>query len=79
MSKLITRNEGKGICWQSKEEDLLDSYDILEENYSYILESMKDEMFLLENPKCNLFMELLFEKQVVGFVSYDTENGVGDI
>ena len=33
MSKLITRNEGKGFCWQSQEEDMLDSYDILEEKY----------------------------------------------
>ena len=62
----------------SEKSNLVNTQSILEDNYYYIVESMEDEEFKLENPQCNLFKELLYEDKVVGFVTYDLENGVGD-
>ncbi|SDA65734.1 hypothetical protein [Methanobrevibacter millerae] len=44
---------------------------LLQDNYSYILDSMKKENFILKNEKCNLFKEMVFDCKVVGFCSYD--------
>nr|WP_294999210.1 GNAT family N-acetyltransferase [uncultured Methanobrevibacter sp.] len=52
-------------------ENTLDVCEILEEHYLYILESIRNEEFLLKYDECNLFKELVFEKKVVGFCSYD--------
>lgn len=52
-------------------ENTLNVREILEEHYPYILESIRDEEFLLKYDECNLFKELVFERKVVGFCSYD--------
>ena len=49
----------------------MDIMDILENEYSYIYDSIKKENFLLKSYDCSLFKELLYDKKVVGFVSYD--------
>ena len=52
-------------------EDTINVMEILDEYYSYILDSIKKEGFTLKYDECNLFKELVFEKKVVGFCSYD--------
>lgn len=52
-------------------EDTINVVDILDEYYSYIHDSIKKEGFTLKYDECNLFKELVFEKKVVGFCSYD--------
>ena len=52
-------------------ENTLDVSEILDENYDYIVESMKNEGFSIKNPTCSLFKELVFENKVVGFCTYD--------
>ena len=52
-------------------EDVIDVAELLIENYSYIYDSIKKEEFILKQPQCNLFKELVFEEKVVGFCSYD--------
>ena len=52
-------------------EDTLDVVDILKEHYPYILKSINDEDFPLKYDECNLFKELLYDRKVVGFCSYD--------
>lgn len=49
----------------------LDIANILEGEYSYIYDSMREENFLLKSYDCSLFKELLWDKKVVGFVTYD--------
>ena len=49
----------------------LDVSEILNENYEYIVKSMKDEGFSIKSPCCSLFKELIYDKKVVGFCSYD--------
>ena len=52
-------------------EDTLDIPLILNENYPYIINSIKKENFILKSEKCNLFKEIVFNNKVVGFCSYD--------
>lgn len=52
-------------------ENTLDVSEILDENYDYIVESMKNEDFSIKNPTCSLFKELVFDNKVVGFCTYD--------
>lgn len=52
-------------------ENTLDVLEILQENYDYIYESMRQEGFNLKYGECNLFKELVFDNKVVGFCSYD--------
>lgn len=52
-------------------ENTLDVIEILNKNYPYIYNSLKEEEFVLKSEKCNLFKELVFDKKVVGFCSYD--------
>lgn len=52
-------------------ESTLNVSDILNENYPYICNSIKEEDFILKCEECNLFKELVFENKVVGFCSYD--------
>ena len=77
-SDFVLRKDAIPKLYDADVDSFLDSYNIIEENYPYILESMKEEFFLLENPRCHLFKELLYEEKVVGFVSYDLENGFGE-
>ncbi|MDO5825822.1 MAG: hypothetical protein Q4Q22_05540 [Methanosphaera sp.] len=60
------------------DDELLNTEEILQDKYSYISKSISDEGYKLEHPECNLFKELLYEDKVVGFVTYDFTNGVGD-
>ena len=52
-------------------EDTIDITDLLNENYPYIIDSIKKENFILKSEECNLFKELVFDNKVVGFCSYD--------
>jgi len=52
-------------------EDIINVVEILKEHYSYIYDSIEKEGFVLKYDECNLFKELVFEKKVVGFCSYD--------
>ena len=52
-------------------EDTLDVVEILHEHYPYIYDSIEKEGFILKYGQCNLFKELVFDKKVVGFCSYD--------
>ena len=52
-------------------ENTLDVTEILEKHYPYICQSMRDEEFILKYDECNLFKELVYDKKVVGFCSYD--------
>ena len=52
-------------------ENTIDLIDLLNENYPYIIDSIKNENFILKSEKCNLFKELVFDYKVVGFCSYD--------
>ncbi|MBE6488669.1 MAG: hypothetical protein E7Z86_08140 [Methanosphaera stadtmanae] len=74
----IIRNDFIAQVYTSNDIQFLETYTILETDYDYIIESMQEEEFILENPYCNIFKELLYEDKVVGFVTYDLQNGVGD-
>lgn len=52
-------------------EDTIDIIRLLNENYPYIIDSIKKENFILKSEECNLFKELVFDNKVVGFCSYD--------
>ena len=52
-------------------EDTLEITLILNEDYPYIMDSIRKENFILKSEKCNLFKELVFDNKVVGFCSYD--------
>lgn len=52
-------------------ENTFDIISILKDNYAYIYDSIEREDFILKYPECNLFKELIFERQVVGFCTYD--------
>ena len=66
---IITKKDNTQKVFLS--ENTLNVREILKENYCYILDSMEREKFLLKYDECNLFKELVFENQVVGFCSYD--------
>ena len=65
----ISRNDGAQRVFLS--EGILNVVEILQENYPEIYESIQKEGFILKYGQCNLFKELLFENNVVGFCSYD--------
>ena len=52
-------------------ENTLSVSDILKRDYGYILESIQNEGIILKYDECNLFKELVFDRKVVGFCSYD--------
>ena len=52
-------------------ENNLDVLEILKDEYEYIYQSMLGEEFAIKSPYCNLFKELIHDKKVVGFCSYD--------
>lgn len=54
----------------SVQEEYLNSQEILENNYLYILESMQKESFNINNNECSIFNEILYEDKVVGFATY---------
>ena len=45
-------------------EDTLDVISILENNYSYLLDSIKNEGFILKYDKCDFFKELIYDCKV---------------
>ena len=66
---IITKQDNKQRIFLS--ENTLDVVELLNENYPYIYDSIKKENFILKYNECNLFKELVFDKKVVGFCSYD--------
>lgn len=46
-------------------------YNLLLEDYDYILSAMEDESFFMENNYCHLFREIVIDDYVVGFVTYN--------
>ena len=76
MSKInyIIREDGSPKLFSVETEfDFLDLDEILED-YPYILDSMENEEYYIENDICSFFDEILFENKVVGFATYDTRN-----
>ncbi|RAP51209.1 MAG: hypothetical protein BZ138_05725 [Methanosphaera sp. rholeuAM270] len=65
--KYVTRKDSK-----AKEyiDNIINPNKILEENYAYILESMEEESYIIDETPCNLFRELILEEKVVGFATY---------
>ncbi|AMD17475.1 hypothetical protein TL18_05245 [Methanobrevibacter sp. YE315] len=66
---IILKNDNSQKAFLS--EDTFEVVSILKDSYGYILDSMQEEGLILKYPKCNLFKELVFNKQVVGFCTYD--------
>ncbi|WP_296875199.1 GNAT family N-acetyltransferase [uncultured Methanobrevibacter sp.] len=66
---IITKDDNTQKVFLS--ENALDVLEILEAHYPYILDSIKSEGFILKYNECNLFKELVHDKKVVGFCSYD--------
>ena len=52
-------------------ESIIDITELLNSTYQYIMDSIKEENFILKSEECNLFKELVYENKVVGFCSYD--------
>ena len=52
-------------------ENSFDVYDILARDYHYILDEIGREGIILKGKTCNLFKELIFDRKVVGFCTYD--------
>ena len=52
-------------------ENSFDVCDILNKDYGYLLDEIKKEGIILKGKTCNLFKELIFEGNVVGFCTYD--------
>jgi GNAT superfamily N-acetyltransferase len=52
-------------------ENSLNVEDILKRHYPYIYASIESEGFILKYDTCNLFKELICDRKVVGFCSYD--------
>lgn len=52
-------------------ENTVDVIELLGSNYDYICDSIKKEEFILKSHTCNLFKEIVFDRKVVGFCSYD--------
>lgn len=68
-SDLIIRDDNTQKVFLS--ESSFDVMDILVKHYDYILEEIQNEGIILKGQTCNLFKELIFEGNVVGFCSYD--------
>ena len=68
-SELIIRDDNTQKVFLS--ESSFDVMDILNKHYDYILEEIQNEGIILKGQTCNLFKELIFEGNVVGFCSYD--------
>ena len=66
---IISRNDGTQRVFLS--EGTLNVSEILQEYYPEIYDSIQKEGFILKYSQCNLFKELIFENNVVGFCSYD--------
>lgn len=66
---IITKSDNTQKVFLS--ENTINVFDILKNNYPYILKSMENENFTLKYDECNLFKELVYDNQVVGFCSYD--------
>ncbi len=63
-------NYSELICAEN-EWDFLDTEELLQ-NYPYILDSMANEEYYLENEICSFFDEIIFENKVVGFATFQT-------
>ena len=50
--------------------DSMDTEEILKD-YPYIIESMNNEEYYLENEMCFVFEELVYENKVVGFATFE--------
>lgn len=78
-NNFISRDHYIPEIYETAEEDkLFNIEEILKDNYDYIYNSIQNEEYKLEHPRCNLFKELLYEDKVVGFVTYDFTIGTGD-
>ena len=68
-TKYLTRENNTQKVYLT--ENTIDLIDLLYENYPYIIDSIKNENFILKSETCSLFKELVFDYKVVGFCSYD--------
>ena len=76
---ILRENFMPEVYHQVEDDEELSTKQILMDNYDYICDSIKDENYKLENPFCSLFKELLYEDKVIGFATYDFNNGMGDL
>ena len=76
----IIREENKGqLISEDAMLDALDIEEILEKNYKYILDSMKNTHYLLTVNHCTYFKEIVFSKKVVGFCAYTIINSISNL
>ncbi|MDO5826394.1 MAG: SAP domain-containing protein [Methanosphaera sp.] len=67
---IVREDEVARIIYGEMDNELLDTIGILKKDYPYILKSMEDEDFMLENMYCHMFKEILIDTKVVGFCTY---------
>lgn len=73
MSKVnyVIREDGMPLMISGESEfDFIETADTLK-NYPYIIESMNNEEYYLENDICFIFDELIYENKVVGFATFE--------
>ncbi|WP_458454870.1 SAP domain-containing protein [Methanobrevibacter sp.] len=73
MSKVnyVIREDGMPLMISGESEfDFIETADALK-NYPYIIESMNNEEYYLENDICFIFDELIYENKVVGFATFE--------
>ena len=76
----IIREENKGrLISEDAMLDALDIEEILEKNYKYILDSMKNTHYLLTVNHCTYFKEIVFSKKVVGFCAYTINKKISNL
>jgi len=78
-NELIYREDGEAKTRLMNEElTLLDLNEVLKD-YPYIKESMEKENYIIENPMCSFFGELLYDNYVVGFVAYYVDIDIQEV
>ena len=75
----IIRDDGLPVFYEADDSYAFDTFAFLENDYNYILESINEEGFKIENPSCHIFKEILYDDKVVGFSTYETMNCVDEV
>lgn len=79
MTNYVVRKEGMPEIFDVDDGETLNAIEILQEKYPYIINSMKDEEYTIEERKCRIFKEILYENKVVGFCTYTVEDSFSDL
>ena len=75
----IIREDGLPVFYEADDSYAFDTFAFLENDYNYILESINEEGFKIENPSCHIFKEIIYGNKVVGFSTYETMNCVDEV